>query len=196
MISSVAPALTQEFAGIARRYLEIEPRPVGPQTRTGMAIHTDYPSEGRAGFDFQRGRSVGSVRGAGDRDWFWDRDDLSVVSAAGDFEGVAIARGWQRGGGHRSVSPPGCRRWSWPARRMPPGKTPSTRCSPAWSSATPGWWTAWSGGCAPNGVKRRGETADGGLAELIAAESNTIELVEPNLTLIGLGLIFELNKAG
>jgi type III pantothenate kinase len=38
--------------------------------------------------------------------------------------------------------------------------------------------------------------ATGGLAELIAPESQTIEVVEPNLALIGLRLLYERNRAG
>ena len=36
--------------------------------------------------------------------------------------------------------------------------------------------------------------ATGGLAELIAAETDVIEVVEPNLTLIGLRMIYEMNR--
>jgi type III pantothenate kinase len=37
--------------------------------------------------------------------------------------------------------------------------------------------------------------ATGGLAPLIAAETDMIEIVEPNLTLMGLRLIHEMNKS-
>jgi type III pantothenate kinase len=37
--------------------------------------------------------------------------------------------------------------------------------------------------------------ATGGLAPLIAAETDVIEIVEPNLTLMGLRLIHEMNKS-
>jgi type III pantothenate kinase len=36
--------------------------------------------------------------------------------------------------------------------------------------------------------------ATGGLAELVAAETDVIEVVEPDLTLIGLRLIYEMNQ--
>jgi type III pantothenate kinase len=38
--------------------------------------------------------------------------------------------------------------------------------------------------------------ATGGLAGLIAPHSRTIELVDPDLTLEGLRLVWELNRAG
>src|SRR5215472_5322307 len=44
-ISSVVPALSQEWAELARRYLRCEPVSVGPGVETSMVVQTDYPAE-------------------------------------------------------------------------------------------------------------------------------------------------------
>ena len=196
VISSVVPALTQEFAGIARRYLEIEPRLVGPQTRTGMAIHTDYPSE--VGPDLiSNAVAARDLYGApviviG----FGTATTFAVVSAAGDFEGVAIAPGV--GSGAEALF-----RFAARLPQVELARPPHATGKNTIHSMQSGLVFGYAG--LVDGLVGRlraewGEAArvvaTGGLAELIAAESNTIELVEPNLTLIGLRLIFELNKAG
>lgn len=193
-ISSVVPVLTQEFTELARRYLRLEPVVVGPEIKTGLQIHTDYPAE--VGPDLivnvlaarhLYGTPV-IVIGFGTATTF------SVVSPEGDFVGVAIAPGVGTAADSLFRA----------TARLPQVEL----ASPPHAIGTNTIHAMQAGlifgfaGLVEGLVKRlRAEVggdarvvATGGLAELIAKETPVIEVVEPNLTLIGLRLIYALNQ--
>ncbi len=194
-ISSVVPGLTQEFGDLSRRYVGQEPLIVTPDTPTGMAIKTDYPQE--VGSDLivnavaarERYGAPAIVIGFGTATTF------SVVSAAGDFEGVAIAPGILTGAESlfraAALLPQ-------VALARPPHATGKNTIHSLQSGVLFGY-----AGLVEGLIRRlRAEVgehahvvATGGLAELIAREAPLIQAVEPDLTLFGLRLIYERNRA-
>lgn len=191
VIASVVPALSQEFAGMTRRYLHVEPLVIGPDTPTGLPVHTDFPAE--VGPDLiVNAVAARHLYGApviviG----FGTATTFSLVSAEGSFEGVAIAPGV--GVGAEAL-------FRFAARLpqvelvRPPRATGKNTIHSMQSGLIFGF-----AGLVEGLVRRlRAEwgqqarvIATGGLAELIAAETGVIEVVEPDLTLIGLRLLYE-----
>jgi type III pantothenate kinase len=192
-ISSVVPALTPAFAEVARRYLKQEPIIVGPGVKTGLSVHTDNPAE--VGADLivsavaarQMYGAPVIVIGFGTATTF------AAISAQGDFEGVAIAPGV--GTGAEALF-----RFAAKLPQVELVKPPHAIGKNTIHSMQSGLIFGFAG-LVEGLVKRmRGElgghasvVATGGLAELIAAETDAIKVVEPDLTLIGLRLIYQMN---
>ena len=194
VLSSVVPVLAQEFTELSRRYFQIEPVVIGPDIQTGLVIHTDYPAE--VGPDLivnvvaarhLYGTPV-IVIGFGTATTF------SVVSAAGDFVGVAIAPGV---GTAADALFRAAARLPQVELSRPPHATGTNTIHAMQSGVVFGF-----AGLVEGLVKRlRAEVgenarvvATGGLAQLIANETPVVELVEPNLALIGLRLIYSMNR--
>ena len=193
-ISSVVPALAQAFRDLAERHLKTPLLTVGPGIKTGMRIRTDYPTE--VGSDLVTGAIAARhlygtpVIVVG----FGTATTLSAVSASGDFEGVAIAPGVLTGA-------EALFRFAAQLPQVALVRPPRAIGKNTIHSMQSG--LVWGFAALVDGLveRMRGElggsshvVATGGLAELIAAESKAIELVEPELTLIGLRLIWELNR--
>jgi type III pantothenate kinase len=192
-ISSVVPALTPAFAEVARRYLKQEPIIVGPGVKTGLSVHTDNPAE--VGADLivsavaarQMYGAPVIVIGFGTATTF------AAVSAQGDFVGVAIAPGV--GTGAEALF-----RFAAALPQVELVKPPRAIGTNTIHSMQSGLIFGFAG-LVEGLVKRmRAElggnahvVATGGLAELIAAETDAIKVVEPDLTLIGLRLIYQMN---
>jgi type III pantothenate kinase len=192
-ISSVVPPLTPAFTELARRYLKQEPIVVGPGVRTGLSIRTDHPAE--LGADLivnavaarQMYGAPVIVIGFGTATTF------GAVSAQGEFVGVAIAPGV--GTGAEALF-----RFAAKLPQVELAKPPHAIGKNTIHSMQSGLIFGFAG-LVEGLVKRmRAELggnarviATGGLAELIAAETDMIEVVEPDLTLIGLRLIYQMN---
>ena len=192
-ISSVVPALTPAFAEVARRYLKQEPIIVGPGVKTGLSVHTDQPAE--VGADLiVSAVAARQIYGApviviG----FGTATTFVAVSAQGDFVGVAIAPGVVTGA-------EALFRFAAKLPQVELVKPPHAIGTNTIHSMQSGLIFGFAG-LVEGLVKRmRAElgaharvVATGGLAELIAAETDAIEVVEPDLTLIGLRLIYQMN---
>jgi type III pantothenate kinase len=193
-ISSVVPSLNEVFAELSQRYLKLEPLILGPDSNTGMKVNTDYPAE--VGTDLivnalAARHLVGTpaiVIGFGTATTF------SAVSAAGDFEGVAIAPGIISSGDSlfRATS-------TLPRIALARPETSIGRNTIR--SLQAGMVFGFAGlveGIVGRMQAELGENArviaTGGLAPLIAPETQAIDVVEPNLALIGLRLFYERNK--
>ncbi len=193
-ISSVVPLLTQVFTELARRYLRREPVILGPGTITGMKINTDYPAE--VGSDLVM-NALGArhlygapviVIGFGTATTF------VAVSAQGNLEGVAIAPGVLTSGDSlfRATSTLPQVALARPASAIGKNTVHSLQAGFVFGFA----------GLVENLVARMQTElgggarviATGGLAGLIAAETKVIEAVEPNLALIGLRMMYDLNR--
>jgi type III pantothenate kinase len=192
-ISSVVPALTQVFEDLAQRYLHQQALVVGPQTVTGITIKTDYPTE--VGSDLVvnalaarhlYGKPV-IVIGFGTATTF------VAVSADGDLEGVAIAPGIITGADSlfRATSTLPRVALARPAAAIGKNTIHSLQAGLVFGYAG-----------MVEGLVRRIQAelggnarviATGGVAPLIAPETRVIDVVEPNLALIGLRMIFEGN---
>jgi type III pantothenate kinase len=194
-ISSVVPPLTPVFADLAKHYLKQTPIVVGPGIKTGMSIRTDNPTE--VGADLiVNAVAAREVYGApviviG----FGTATTFSAVSAQGDFVGVAIAPGIETGA-------EALFRFAAKLPQVELTRPPHAIGKNTVHSMQAGLVFGFAG--LVEGVIKRmraelGGTArvvaTGGLAQLIAAETDVIEVVEPNLTLLGLRLIYDMNKA-
>ncbi len=195
-VSSVVPALSQEFGELARRYLGAEALVLQPGQAVGMEIHTDYPAE------------VGSdliVNALAARKLyppplvvisFGTATTFTAVSAEGNLEGVAIAPGLVTGSDalFRSTATLPQVALQRPAQAI--GKNTI-------ASIQSGLVFGFTG--MVEGIARRMQAelggsarviATGGLAPLIAPETALIEAVEPHLALLGLKMLFEAQKSG
>lgn len=193
-ISSVVPSLTPEFVELAQRYIGIDPIIPGAGRNTGIEIHTDYPAE--VGMDLVMNALAARklygtpviIVGFGTATTF------SAVSAAGHFEGVAIAPGiiTSMDSLFRAASTLPRLALVRPEAAIGKNTIQSMRSGIVYGFAS-----------LVEGIVERikGElggsawvVATGGLAELIAPETRVIDTVEPNLALIGLRLLHELNR--
>ena len=195
-ISSVVPRLTQVFAELAQRYWNQEALILGPETITQMRINTDYPAE--VGSDLvvnaiaARHLYGAPVIVVG----FGTATTFVAVSANGDLEGVAIAPGVATSGDSLFRATSTLPQVALARPQAAIGKNTI-------NSLQAGFIFGFAG--LVEGVVSRMQAelggkarviATGGLANLIAPETPGIELVDPDLTLTGLRLLMEMNRAG
>lgn len=192
-ICSGVPRLLAALRELARHRLQLHPVVVEPGTKTGMPIQYDNPKEvgadrianAVAAYDLYGGPTVVVDFGTG--------NNFDVVSADGAFIGGAIAPGIEVSldalfgraaalGAVELVEP-----------RSVIGKTTVE----AIQSGSLYGFTAMIDGMNARFRAELGEAtfvATGGLAHLIAPLSQTIEHIEPFLTLHGLRIIYERNQ--
>jgi type III pantothenate kinase len=193
-ISSVVPALRVEFSELARRHLGLEPVTLDADTPTGMRILTDYPAE--VGSDLIAGAfAARSLYGTpvivvG----FGTATTFVGVSAQGDFEGVAIAPGLITGAESlfRSASA---------LPRVALTRPPTVIGKNTIRSMQAGMIIGFTGLVSELVRQMQAElggdarvVATGGLVDLIAPGCEVIEVVEPNLPLIGLRMIYAMSR--
>ncbi|MBM3676795.1 MAG: type III pantothenate kinase [Actinobacteria bacterium] len=194
-LSTTVPTLVREWQRLAERWARAPILVVGPGVKTGIPIRYDDPRE--VGPD----RIVNSVAAKAKYGApvivvdFGTSTNFDVVSAAGDYVGGVLAPGIET-----SMEALFAR-----AARLvtvdyvePPSVIGKTTVEGLQSGVVYGF-----GGQVDGIVAAiRGElgspdarvVATGGLAELVATHSSTIELVDPFLTLDGLRLVWELNS--
>jgi type III pantothenate kinase len=192
-LASTVPTLIREWERLALRWAHAPILVVGPGVRTGIPIRYDDPRE--VGPD----RIVNSVA-AKERYGapvivvdFGTSTNFDVVSPAGDYVGGVLAPGIET-----SMEALFAR-----AARLvkvdyvePPSVIGKTTVGGLQSGVVYGF----AGQVDGIVTAIRGElgveaqvVATGGLSELVAPHSNTITVVDPNLTLDGLRLVWELN---
>lgn len=193
-LSSVVPSLTQVFGELSERYLGQEALVLGKVTRANMRVNTDNPAE--VGSDLiVNALAARHLYGApvivvG----FGTATTFVAVSAQGDLEGVAIAPGIVTSGEslfHTTATLPQVA-LTHPAAAVGKNTIASLQSGMVYGFAG-----------LTQGVVQRIQAelgggarvvATGGLAELIAPEAPVIDAVEPDLALIGLRLLYELNR--
>jgi type III pantothenate kinase len=193
-LSSVVPTLTPEFADLAKRYLHQTPLVIGPGVKTGMNIRTDHPAEVGADLIVQSVAARALYGAPVIVIAFGTATTFSAVAASGDFVGVAIAPGV-------GTSAEALFRFAAKLPQVELARPPHAIGKNTVHSMQAGLVFGYAG-LVEGIVKRmRAElggaarvVATGGLASLIANETTLIEQVEPNLTLLGLRHIYEMNK--
>ena len=192
-VCSGVPRVLRSLRQMLRRHLTLDPVVIQPGVRTGMPIHYDNPREvgadrianAVAAYDLYGGPTVVVDFGTG--------NNFDVISASGAFIGGAIAPGIEISlealfgraaalGAVELVRP-----------RSVIGKTTVEAIQ---SGALYGF-AAMIDGMNARFRAELGRTtvvATGGLAHLIAPVSDTIEHVEPFLTLHGLRIVYHRNR--
>lgn len=195
-ICSVVPRLTQELRSMADRYFGYPPVVVEPGVRTGIAILTDNPKEvgadrianAVAAHDMFDGQAAVVVD-------FGTALTLDAVSGKGEYLGGAIAPGIDTSSTALFRSTAQIRR----VELVPPpaaiGKSTVTSVQSGIIFGT----AALVDGLVERVIKELGGdarvVATGGLAPMVVEHTHRVDVVEPNLTLTGLRLIFERNVA-
>lgn len=194
VVSSVVPPLNAVFDQLARRFFGRVPLFVEPGIKTGMPIRYDNPSE--VGADrIVNSLAARELHGAPvvvvD---FGTATTFDVVNEAGEYAGGIICPGI--GISAEALFAHASRLYRVDIRR--PSRLVGRNTAAAMQS---GLYFGYVG--LVDGILERlsGELpglraviATGGLAELIAEGSSRITLVEPQLTLIGLKLVYERNR--
>lgn len=189
-ISSVVPALTGVFEELSQRYLKQQAKVFGPTTVTGMKVNTDYPAE--VGSDLVvnaiaarhlYGAPVIVIS-------FGTATTFVAVSAQGDLEGVAIAPGIVTSGESLFRATATLPQVALHRPAVAVGKNTIT-------SLQSGLVFGFAG--LVEGLVKRIQAelggnarvvATGGLAPMIAPETPAIDVIEPDLALVGLRLLF------
>ena len=193
-ISSVVPQLTGEFAESCRKYLKCEPLVIDGFSRTGVAIKCDNPSE--VGSD--RIVDAAAVRklygGPACIVDFGTATTFDAVNEEGDYLGGAIAPGI-------GISAEALFRRAAKLPKVNLERPPAVIGRNMVQSLQSGLLYGYVG--LVEGMVARFRDilgkdmkviATGGLAEVIARETDVISVVAPWLTLDGLRIIYDLNQ--
>ncbi len=193
IISSVVPPLTVPLVKMCRRYFEIDPLVVGPGIKTGIRLQYENPRE--IGAD----RIVNAV-GAYEKFGgpliivdFGTATTFCAITASGDYLGGAIAPGI-------GISSEALFQRTAKLPRIELVTPKSVICRNTISSMQSGIIYGFTGQVDEIVRRMRAELgcdaktiATGGLANLIARESKTIDHVEHFLTLEGLNILYKRN---
>ena len=194
IISSSVPPLVTVFEVLCQRYFEVSPMVVGPGTKTGVRISIDNPRE--VGAD----RVVNAA--AGHRLYggplivvdFGTATTLDAVSEEGDYLGGAIAPGI-------GISAEALFEHAAKLPRVELVRPQTAIGRNSVSAMQSGIIFGYVGlieGIVVRMRKELGGTAKviatGGLADVICRETDIVDALEPDLTLVGLRLVHELNR--
>jgi type III pantothenate kinase len=195
IISCVVPPMINTLEGFAQRYLQVRPLWVGPGIKTGMPIHYDNPREVGADRIVNAVAAYDQVNGSVVVVDFGTATTFDVISRQGEYLGGAIAPGVM-------IS---CEALFVKASKLPRveifAKPKSVIAKDTISSMNAGIMYGYAG--LVDGIVNRimaalGDNpkviATGGLACLIALETQSIDLVDDDLTLKGLKIIYERNR--
>jgi len=195
VIASVVPPLSQAFEAVSRRYVELDPLLVDAGVRTGVRIQYDDPRQ--VGADrVVDAAAVKALYGlpACIVD-FGTGTTFDAVSKNGDYLGGAIAPGI-------GIAAQALFERTAKLPRVELSRPPSVigRNTPhaMQSGLLFGYVGLVEGMVARFKAELGPEThivATGGLAEIIARETDVIDVVDPWLTLHGLRIVYELNAA-
>jgi len=193
-LSSTVPALVREYELFAERWAQAPILVVGPGAKTGIPVRYDDPRE--VGPD----RVVNAVA-AKERHGapcivvdFGTSTNFDVVSAEGEYVGGVLAPGIE-------ISMDALFARAARLMRVDFTEPPTVIGKTTVHSLQSGLVYGFAGQVDRIVEEIRGELraearaiATGGLAEIVAPHSRTIEVIDPHLTLEGLRLVWELNR--
>jgi len=193
LCSTVAP-LISTFGEFLQDYFKVSPLVVGPGVKTGVRIRLDNPKEAGsdrivntvAGFRLYGGPSIVVDLGTA--------TTFDVISKEGDYLGGAIAPGLII-----SAEALFSRTAALPRIQLThPQKAIGTATISAMQSGLMFGYAGLVEGIVAHIEKELGEKAKviatGGYCTVIAKETSVINVVNPDLTLIGLRMIYQMNK--
>jgi type III pantothenate kinase len=200
-ISCVVPPLRAVFDELARRYLHVEPIVVGPGIKTGVKLAVDNPREVGADRVVNALATYKLYGGPAITVAFGTATVFDCVSAGAEYLGGAIAPGVAVA--LESLTRSAAQLYQVELVR-PPRAIGRNTVHTMQSGLVLGY-----AGLVEGLVQRLGREmleagsaekvtviATGGLAEVIAPETDAIDVVDLQLTLKGLRLIYELNRPG
>ena len=194
-LCSVVPPLLATFQELLQHYFHISPLVVGPGIKTGVRIRMDNPREvgpdrianAAAAHHLYSGAVIIADIGTA--------TTFDTVSKEGDYLGGAIATGIGTAAEALFTRAAALPR----VELVPPEHAIGTNTIAAMQSGIIFGYVGLVEGIVARIQQELTEkatvVATGGYAELIARETAVIEVVNPDLTLIGLRLIYLLNKA-
>lgn len=193
-ISCVVPPLTGPFVELCQRYFDVSPLVVGPGVKSGIRLRMDNPREvgsdrivnATAAHNLYKGSVI--VIGMGTATVF------DTVSKDGDYLGGAIAPGIGI-----SAEALFTRTAALPrVQLVRPKKAIGTNTITAMQSGIVFGYAGLLDGVVTRIQEELGEkalvVATGGYSSIVANETKVIDKVNPDLTLIGLRIIYLLNK--
>ena len=194
-LCSVVPPLIATFEELFQRYFHISPLVVGAGVKTGVCIRMDNPREVGADRIVNAAAAHHLYGGPIIITDLGTATTFDVVSKEGDYLGGAIAPGITTAAEALSIRTAMLPR----VELVHPKQVIGTSTIAAIQSGLIfGYVGLVEGMVARIQQELREKTkvvATGGYAELIAKETKVIDVVNPNLTLIGLRLIYLMNKA-
>ncbi len=194
-LSSVVPPLLTTFNEVFQRYFGIQPLVVGPGVKTGIRIRMDNPRE--VGGD-RISNTAGAIKLYGGQPLIvvclGTATVFDTISKEGDYLGGAVAPGVGIAAEALYARTAALPR----VELVRPQKAIGTNTQAAMQSGIIFGYTSLVDGIVARIQEELGKkafvVATGGYADIIAKESQVIEKVNPDLTLIGIKAIHDMNR--
>jgi type III pantothenate kinase len=194
ILASVVPPLTTTIKEMCQRYLGREPVVVSSGIKTGVRVLTDIPAEVGADRIVNALAAYRLYGGPCVVIDFGTATTFDAVSATGDYLGGAIAPGVATAAEALFLRAAKLPR----IELIPPPRVIGTNTTHSMQSGVIFGYVGLVEGLVARFRQELGEgarvIATGGLATIIAQETPVIEVVNPDLTLIGLRMMYELNQ--
>ena len=198
-ISCVVPPLRSVFSQLVRRYLDFDPFIIGPEVNTGIKLEVDYPFEvggDRIANAFATHKLYG---GPAISIAFGTATVFDCITSDGRYLGGAIAPGMV--GALESLTQSAAQLYK--VELVRPGKAIGRNTVHTMQSGLVLGFTGLVEGLVTRLKSEMLEMesnhdfkviATGGLAEIVAPETDAIDIVDQRLTLKGIRLVYDLNR--
>jgi len=193
-ISCVVPPLLTVFHELMEKYFKIKPLVVGPGVKTGVRIRMDNPREVGADLIANAAAALKLYKPPVIVVALGTATAFAIVSKEGDYAGGVVAPGIGI-----SAEALYTRTAALPrVELVRPKKAIGSNTQTAMQSGIIFGWAGLIDGIVARIREELGEkamvVATGGYADIIAKESKTIDKVNPDLTLIGIKIIHDMNR--